>query len=119
MTDHTQAMADLQKQYEAAAERMTYHAIRGALQWLTEHNLTEIEVQDDAGNHPSYACPPDNLGFDTFDVEMEPMDEFVSWLPAHAFANSTPNEGWNPVLRVSDLRNLIEDSERQAKAATK
>lgn len=73
--------------------RIAIAAAKVARDWLIEHDLEQISVEDE--NHvPSFAS----------DYDDEVLDMAVGNLDAQVFHNmAISRRGWEPVLRLSDL----------------
>lgn len=73
--------------------------------YLDAHGLEQIAV-DDENETPSYAL----TGNEDID-EDDDLNQAIGWLPRAAFTNSTPNAGWNPVVRRTDLEHILAGGE--------
>lgn len=78
-------------------------ALEILIEWMEQHSLDTIYVQDDA-KAPSYGYPPEEFQdeWDRLD-----MDQTITWLPRGSWENSTPDGGWNPVVRIATLRERL------------
>jgi hypothetical protein len=76
---------------------ITSAAIQIVRDWMADNDVDELEV-DDENVTPSYARIDDDI------CEDDTLNEAISWLPRKLIVNSTPNEGWNPVVRSEDLQ---------------
>lgn len=76
--------------------RITSAAIQIVREWMADNGFSELAV-DDENIPPSYARVDDDI------CEDDTLNEAISWLPRRLIVNSTPNEGWNPVVRSEDL----------------
>ncbi len=79
--------------------RITAVAVGIVEDWLARGGLEEVLV-DDGNERPCYAVVDGEVCDDDL------VNDAVSWLPCHAITNSTPGQGWNPVVRRATLRQL-------------